>query len=353
MPNADESRIVVQCTCGARLKVSAKTAGRTGKCPKCNQKFTVPLPPASDTPAAAPEPPAASGGDWLDELAANEQGASVAADQPLRPEPGGALLPCPKCSAPLATGAVICTSCGYNAKTGRKTKGASLAPGAVEVATKAAKTAGSFVLGCILAAVGAGIGAGVWYFIAVKAGHEVGYIAWGLGLITGFGMAVGSRMGGNVPGVVAAAIAVAGIAAAKCFVAAFVIYAVASGDTDNTELKKAFVILHMVPELLMEQGIDPDEATKQQWDMAADDAAQTVEAMSRNELDEARAHYKLVEARMAEDAATSDQEADDGVFAEVFWAMFGLMDVVFILLAIASAYKVGFAGLSFGPFGSD
>ena len=30
------------CTCGKRIKVPAKHAGRTGKCPKCSNKVTVP-----------------------------------------------------------------------------------------------------------------------------------------------------------------------------------------------------------------------------------------------------------------------------------------------------------------------
>jgi hypothetical protein len=38
-----ESFIYIQCKCGMRYKISAEFAGKTGKCPRCNQRVKIPL----------------------------------------------------------------------------------------------------------------------------------------------------------------------------------------------------------------------------------------------------------------------------------------------------------------------
>lgn len=375
MADVGVDRIVVRCACGAKLKVSAQAAGRTGHCPKCHQKFTVPHAAAAPAPApAAPAAPAESA-DWLDDLAAKEH-AATATGLAAVPTAGGIPRPCPHCGATLVGGAVLCTSCGYNAQTGRIMKAAALGPGAAAVATKAAKWAGTFVLGCVLSLVGGAIGEALWCFIAYKTGYEVGYVAWGIGLITGFGMALGSRMCGVLPGVVAAAVALLAIIVAKILLVVVVLAAILTGDTSNAELKKAYVMRHVAVEVLTEQGVDPDQATDAQWERAGRTAERRVEAMKKADLERAMTRYRAEDEAAAqgadgdakpaaersgpsradvEFAAAEDTAVDDGTadaMGSMFWALFGFMDVIFILLAVGTAYKVGSSGLAFAQGGS-
>ncbi len=371
MADVGVDRIVVRCACGAKLKVAAQAAGRTGQCPKCHQKFTVPHAAAAPARAPTASPATDEGAGWLDDLAAKEHAAAATGPAAGLPAGGGMPRPCPHCGATLVGGAVLCTSCGYNAQTGRIMKAAALGPGAAAVASKAAQWAGTFVLGCVLSLVGAAIGAALWCFIAYKTGYEVGYVAWGIGLITGFGMALGSRMSGVLPGVVAATVALLAIIVAKILLAVVVLAAILTGDTSNTELKKAYVMRHVAAEVLTEQGVDPEQATDAQWERAGRTAERRVEAMKKAELERAIERYRADDEAAAqvaagdqgpaaeqptpdradvELAAGEDIAADDGpaeAVGEMFWALFGFMDVVFILLALSTAYKVGSSGLAF------
>jgi hypothetical protein len=93
--------------CGKSYRWKAELAGKRVKC-KCGHTMTVPQPPVeveSDDPF----------GDALSAMAeAEHTGATVAAE---------ADLPrCPSCASQMAHGSVVCTQCGYNAKTGKTKK---------------------------------------------------------------------------------------------------------------------------------------------------------------------------------------------------------------------------------------
>lgn len=63
--------------------------------------------------------------------------------------------------------------------------------------------------------IGAGIGAGIWATVAYYTGFEVGYIAWGVGALTGICVAKASKQEHYLYGLLAAALALGGIAAGK------------------------------------------------------------------------------------------------------------------------------------------
>lgn len=368
MGNAAAGRIAIQCACGVKLKVPASAAGRRAKCPKCGEPFTVPVP--AETTASAPAAPPAD--DLLGDLVAQERAATVTA-----PQPGAATVasapprPCPHCGVVLAGGAVVCTSCGYNLQTGRQIKGARIGPGVAGVAAKTAKVAGTFLLGCILSVVAATIGAGVWYFIAMKTGYEIGYVAWGIGLITGFGMALGSRTSGVLPGAVAAIIAFASIVAAKMLIFVVLIYGALTGDTANHQIQQEYVKIQIAQATLREKGIDPEKATKEQYAAAYDDAARRVKTMKGAEFEREYQRLRALDSAAEEadeteespavaretsatppdnqsDSAGSESEASVSVLGIFFSTMFGLFDILFVGLAIVSAFKVGASGMQFG-----
>lgn len=75
-------------------------------------------------------------------------------------------------------------------------------------------------IGCLI---GTSLGAALWVIIAVKTGYELGFIAWALGALAGFGMYIGSR-GPSMPGaVLAGAIAGLAIVVAKAIMVKMVI----------------------------------------------------------------------------------------------------------------------------------
>lgn len=109
--------IEVTCQCGKRLKAKDELAGRTVKCPNCQQPLKIPASqaaaPAAPTPVAptpvAPTPvaPAPAGdafADLFDDAGMGHQGGPI----------------CPSCNAGVADGAVICIHCGYNLETGQR-----------------------------------------------------------------------------------------------------------------------------------------------------------------------------------------------------------------------------------------
>lgn len=68
----------------------------------------------------------------------------------------------------------------------------------IRVAAEARQFSGPACLGGLLGGIGASIISGIlWGLLAVKSGYEVGYAAWGIGLLTGFAVLIfsGGRRG--------------------------------------------------------------------------------------------------------------------------------------------------------------
>ena len=134
--------IRVTCQCGHNLSVPDSMAGKSGKCPKCQQIIKVPVAvtpaksgqsaPSSPTTAKAgtPAAPAKTTG-----APANAKGTQASAVAPaIAPAGLGGLLDaagltqrtgrfCPACDAPAANTAVICVKCGLNFTEGTKLEG--------------------------------------------------------------------------------------------------------------------------------------------------------------------------------------------------------------------------------------
>jgi hypothetical protein len=138
--------IKVQCACGKAFAAKDELAGRTVKCPSCQQPLKIPgaapgKPPAKPgAPAPAAKPaatkPAATKPAAAKPSAAKPAATAKPAAAP-RPAPaptsGDSLFdeiglqaategtrPCPGCTQPLPINAVICVKCGYNARIGRR-----------------------------------------------------------------------------------------------------------------------------------------------------------------------------------------------------------------------------------------
>ena len=224
MPEGNDNRIVIQCECGAKLKVPTSAAGKKGRCPKCKATVAIPVPqeePSDDSDGPIGLAPGLDEVSLLDELAAQAQ----SAPQIATPGGGKKSHPCPACDSAIPDGAALCVSCGYNLLTGKKTKAASARKADAAAATRRfALGAGTFAFGCALSFAGALVGAVLWSVVSVITEYEIGYIAWGLGVLAGGGMVLGYRTGNLRAGVAAAGIAIVGIVAAKATVFVYLSY---------------------------------------------------------------------------------------------------------------------------------
>ncbi len=383
-PQADQ--IEVRCSCGAKLRVPATAAGRRGKCPKCGSVFTVPTP----EPALEPAGVAADESDsLLDDLANLERSAPSAAAPPAPAGGagayggGGILMMCPGCGAGLAAGAALCTSCGYDLKSGKRRKVAAATSGSGG-GRSAAILAGTFALGCVFSGVGALIGAGIWFGVALALELQIGWIAWGLGALAGLGMHLGFRAGGQIPGLVAAGIATGGILAAKFAIFVFLLYTIVTGDTESVELQRHFIAYTRSEEELADRGIVTKKQREAEWDAIyqghlADakemsDSEVRAEAAELREFYEAQAELAAQEAAdpaeddsavdSAEDGSAGDsaalagtqfdefdefEEQEEPTFGDFMTAfvmtMFHPLDLLFIALALGSAFKIGSGGI--------
>ncbi|NQT50440.1 hypothetical protein HQ576_00225 [bacterium] len=107
--------ITFQCSCGKMLKTGDDMAGRQVRCPACRQVVAVPAAEAREVDVVASrivEEPADDllGGDALD-LDAADEGAAEDVQGPTKT--------CPACHVTLPAGAVLCTTCGYDFRTGK------------------------------------------------------------------------------------------------------------------------------------------------------------------------------------------------------------------------------------------
>ncbi len=197
------------------------------------------------------------------------------------------------------------------------------------------------------------VGALVWGAIAHFSGYEVGYIAWGIGLIVGGGALVfGGGEGGAPTGVMCAVVAALSIIAGKYM---------AFSWTVSSALDEG------VREVYDEHVADATALTG--VDLADDDAVRhfiatrgySEKKTARNVTDEELAHFKVETApflrQVNDENMTFEEwkESDYGsgvvefvnAFAGArasFGDTFGGFDILWMLLGVGTAFKVGAGG---------
>ncbi|UCD24018.1 MAG: hypothetical protein JSW51_13465 [Gemmatimonadota bacterium] len=208
------------------------------------------------------------------------------------------------------------------------------------------------------------IGALLWAAIAYFTGYEVGWVAWGVGGLVGFGVVLGS--GGHKSqaiGVLAVVVTVLALVAAKYTTVQLILSdgselaeALVSGleedgeglvaSLEDDELVVSYIADEVVIEFMSEDrtvtwpaGVDPSQAsTEVEYPADVWAVAQSRwDAMSLTEREEYRNGLReMVTANLA-----LALEEVRGEMARVgFIGSFGLMDLIFFGLAIATAYKV-------------
>lgn len=332
---ADE-KIVISCaSCSAKFRVPAAAVGKRGKCPKCAAEFRVTAP--------EPEPAAVAEAQSDDDLLSGLGGGMAVAPA----APRIATKPCPHCSGSMPVSAGICPACGKSPFAtsgggGGRTAVLGAAKAAAGVLGGAAAFGGPVVMGFALSAVGALVGAVIWAGVAYATNYEIGWIAWGLGALAGAGMHIGVKGSSFTAGVGAAGIAAGGIVAAKFAVFFLILSAAFSKAGGGATVSPRDELAGMIA--TEEMGEVDEGGTEEQQEAAwekAHAAAVTkvkprVEKMSDSEV------KAELSRRNSETAALARS-----VLWSVFWqTMFGPMDILFFVLAIATAFRIGGNGFA-------
>lgn len=322
-----------QCeTCGAALKARAAAAGKRVRCKACGAVQAVPAAESAHTDAAA--------GDDMDLLGALSGGQAVAEDPGARV----ALMRCPSCGFSMPASQSACPSCGHDARGGRPGGGPGVAVAARSAAGALGRVAfigGGFPLGCILSAVGVLMGAIAWCVIALMTGYQLGFVAWGIGLLAGGGMLAGMRGHANMfGGLVAAGVSVLGILMGKAMIALALAGAVSADRGLDDEEAREWLALLMAT-VAITQANEDDSMPAVDFEEAHDEAYERVADMGD---DEVRNEIR----RLHEMHPEAVQGMQTLVAAGFMVGTFGCMDVLFFGLAILTAFKIGAGG-----FGGD
>lgn len=209
-------------------------------------------------------------------------------------------------------------------------------------------------LGAIVGGATAGtVGALVWAGIAYFTGYELGWIAWAVGGLVGFGVLLGSAgERSNTAGILAVVVAVISLLGAKYMTVQLLLgddeqitEALVSG-LDDDELVISYLADDVAAHFTAEGrrvdwpvGVDPTQATTEAeypvdvWAVAQD----RWDGMSPTEREEFRDQLAAVVTANLTDA----MDAIRGELAQVgFMGSFGPMDLLFFGLAVITAYKV-------------
>lgn len=210
------------------------------------------------------------------------------------------------------------------------------------------------LLGIIGGIVGGVVGAGAWGIIAYLTGYEIGWIAVGVGFVTGLGVAIGSKgRAGVMGGILAAVIALVAVAGGKFFA----VEMLAQKYTSSNEFKNEIAAIELEESDLVMYVADlmaADMTAKGQpinWP-----SGMTVETASEEKdyppelwkdaaarwkaLDDAtKEQYRMDLRRQMEEAATLMVNTVGA--AQGFVESFSLFDLLWAFLAVGAAFRVG------------
>jgi DNA-directed RNA polymerase subunit M/transcription elongation factor TFIIS len=254
-----EASIQVVCACGKKLKAPATSVGKKARCPACgaimilSANATARTADAASTAASAAAPGRTSAGRTVSQpspspatVPEDDDGLGalydLAEQAKATPTPTAAAR-CPKCKSAMDDGAVLCTNCGYDTRTGKALSSAPLAkqPSAVAGGNKAKPVdlmapQGSFVAGLAMSAAFALAASVLWFVVAWATGYAFGYIAILIGGAAGAGMKIGQKGFSSAGGAVAAGMTLAAILIAKLALVEFIMLPIATHNDPHASI---------------------------------------------------------------------------------------------------------------------
>jgi len=215
------------------------------------------------------------------------------------------------------------------------------------------------LLGIIGGIVGGAIGAGAWGLIAYLTGYEIGWIAIGVGFVTGVGVAVGTKgRGGAMGGILAAVISLVAVAGGKFFA----VEMITQKYTSSNEFKNEIASMELTEENMISYVADLIVADKTSRHETISWPAGMIAEAATEEKDYPPELWKDAKARwVALDNATKEQYRMDvrrnmeeaatvlvntlGA-ADIFIESFSLFDVLWAFLAVGAAFRAGYGAAS-------
>ncbi len=204
------------------------------------------------------------------------------------------------------------------------------------------------VSGLIGAVIGGAIGGAIWAAVVKFTGFEIGWLAWGIGALVGVGFRVGARELANPgTGVLAAAVALLAVLGGKYAVAHLYTQEFMADFNLAESLESDEFVISYIADAVVEEwqssgrpvawpdGVDPDFAAEEADYPPAvwTDAVQRWNAMSPDEQQQYRDDLLAMYGDMT--------GMETAVSLDVFIASFGLFDLLWVFLAVATAFSMG------------
>jgi|GEM_PF-7132432 len=247
-------------------------------------------------------------------------------------EPGN----CPNCGSRLLPNARVCATCDHRLAddaTGGRSKSGSGSPVAV----------GGLVGGLVGGCIGAVIGGVIWGGVAYVTEYELGWIAWLVGVLAGVGtMAAGGEPGLRAAGI-ATSMAVLGILIGKVLLVqwcwpAWAAWAAWAEQYANNEEEMIWVVeIYMyenrkfTPEI--QKVYDSENWTEELATKADNEVKNYYNNMSEDDRKKLAGEFIL--------DVTTDMSLTDQILSTL-----GIFDIIWFLLAIGTAAKIGIGGAS-------
>ena len=204
------------------------------------------------------------------------------------------------------------------------------------------------IRGFVGGVVGAVIGAAVWAAVAYFAHYEIGIIAWGIGLLAGVGVAAGAKDDTSAAtGVMAACIALAGVAGGKYAAVRLVTGDVVSAATKEVQITDDRAMVYMADSI-----IDQAEAAGRPLSLPPGfdkDAAESLDQYPKTLADDVRARWGAMtpdaQAQYRDSVKATIVSATEGsadaIASKGFFATLSFWDLLWAVLAVGTAFKVG------------
>lgn len=206
------------------------------------------------------------------------------------------------------------------------------------------------ISGFVGAVIGGIIGAVIWAVVVKYSGWEIGWLAWGIGALVGFGFRLGAKdLANPATGVLAAAVALLAVLGGKYAVVHLYTQEVLAEYAITPEVagSEEFVVSCIADAVVLEweeadrpvewpAGVDPEvAATEAEYPPEAwADAEARWAAMS---VEEQQAYREGIVTFY-----TGGDPAGEAAFStEVFLSSFGVFDLLWIVFAVGTAFGMG------------
>jgi hypothetical protein len=187
--------------------------------------------------------------------------------------------------------------------------------------------------------VAAAVGGGAWAAIGYATGYEIGWLAWGIGLLVGVGVHFGGKGKlGTHTGLLAGALAALAVAGGKYGV----VYATLDRELGSAPAVTDENVISFIADDVVAARLDAGEPVE--WPAGVDPDEAWVESDYPPDVwAEAAAHWDSLDATGRDEwRAYANPSIDTMALTnEIYTSTFNAFDLLWFALAIGSAFKIG------------